>query len=217
MKKVLLSAAAVFTLVLLYVGMVFFYRFHYVMGPSTGERIDRTTRPNSALLVIDVQEKYTGTGSSRETSAPYINAINSAVDKAFRRKMEVIYISAVREKGNVRQAFFSGDIAVAGSPGAAFDGRLAAVPARIFSKYRADAFHTKEFERYLAERGIGTLYLTGIALEFCVGETAKGALSRGYGVTLIEDAVIPAFASSRKKKLDALVSLGASVISEKEF
>ena len=42
---------------------------------------------------------------------------------------------------------------------------------------------------YLRDRGIGSLYIAGLASDFCVKWTAIDAVKEGFGVTVIRDAV----------------------------
>jgi nicotinamidase/pyrazinamidase len=42
---------------------------------------------------------------------------------------------------------------------------------------------------YLRDRGIGSLYIAGLASDFCVKWTALDAIKEGFGITVISDAV----------------------------
>jgi nicotinamidase/pyrazinamidase len=46
-----------------------------------------------------------------------------------------------------------------------------------------------DLESYLRKRGVDTLYIAGIAAEYCVKETALDAIKRGFRTYVIQDAV----------------------------
>ena len=59
-----------------------------------------------------------------------------------------------------------------------------------FEKNRTDSFSNRQFEQLLIDRQVGELYLVGVDAAYCVYYTARGALNRGYKVTVVTDAVM---------------------------
>jgi len=55
--------------------------------------------------------------------------------------------------------------------------------------YSAFEATNEDLETYLKTRGITRLFLTGLATDYCVGATAKEALSRGFETYVIVEAV----------------------------
>jgi nicotinamidase/pyrazinamidase len=93
------------------------------------------------------------------------------------------------------------DHCVQGSDGAAFHRDLAIPHAQLvvrkgyhpgvdsYSTFvEADGRHTTGLAGYLRERGIGHVYLCGLATDFCVAWSAVDARKAGFRVTVIEDA-----------------------------
>jgi nicotinamidase/pyrazinamidase len=93
------------------------------------------------------------------------------------------------------------DHCVQGSDGAAFHRDLAIPHAQLvvrkgyhpdvdsYSTFvEADGRHTTGLAGYLRERGIGHVYLCGLATDFCVAWSAVDARKAGFQVTVIEDA-----------------------------
>lgn len=77
-----------------------------------------------------------------------------------------------------------------GSPGTEMDHRLIKIPgATTITKNRSDAFSTPELDAYLREYHVDQLLLTGLDGAYCVDATARGALNRGYQVTLLQDGI----------------------------
>ncbi len=51
------------------------------------------------------------------------------------------------------------------------------------------AFHGGNLADVLRERGVGHIYVTGLATDYCVKNTVLDAVELGFGVTVVEDAV----------------------------
>jgi nicotinamidase-related amidase len=56
-------------------------------------------------------------------------------------------------------------------------------------KYKDDAFSVPTLNPFLQKRGVKTLVLAGINASFCVLETAKSAVLRGYEVHVADDLI----------------------------
>ena len=165
---------------------------------TKGRKIAPYPEPRKALIVLDIQEGYAGTGTRQPvTSSPVsgmINTVNRLIDMAAESGMEVAYIRQVfgnnllvRLHGGRRQ----GKVII--------DRRIKVINGNDFEKNRTDAFSNRQFEQFLIDRQVGELYLLGVDAAYCVYYTALGALSRGYKVTVIKDAVM-----SRKSMVDVL-------------
>jgi nicotinamidase/pyrazinamidase len=93
------------------------------------------------------------------------------------------------------------DHCVQGTPGAQFHGRLQLPHAELVLRkgYRRDidsysAFYENDHATptglagYLRERGLGRVFLVGLALDFCVRYSAEDAHRCGFAVVVVEDA-----------------------------
>ena len=58
----------------------------------------------------------------------------------------------------------------------------------IFEKTVGDAFAETKLEAWLRERGVGEVILLGAQTDACVNATCRGALARGFTVTIVADA-----------------------------
>ena len=132
-------------------------------------------RPNTALLVIDVQKGNTGEAHQRER---VIANINTLVDKARAERVPVVWV----------QHF--DDQMPQGSTAWEYADELA--PRRedepLVAKSWFDAFEDSDLEQRLAERRVGRVVVTGAATDACIRGTLHGAIARGYDATLIGDA-----------------------------
>ena len=131
-------------------------------------------RPNSALLVIDVQNDVVSGGHDRDT---VVANIAQLVDKARAADVPVVWVMHSSE-GMPRDT----------------DGwqlvpeltQEASEP--VVHKRYADSFEETDLEPVLAERRIGRLFVAGASTDECIRATLHGAIVRGYDATLVSDA-----------------------------
>lgn len=181
---------------------LFVYIYIDAVTPTKGQKIASYDRPRAALLVIDIQEDYTGT--TAKPPLPYKNAgrlidtVNRAIDRAAAKDMLVVY---VRQEFGGWARFIPGASAIKGTPGSMIDARVRRVSPHEFPKKIGDAFSNPELDALLVANRVDRVYLVGLDLEYCVHGTARGALNRGYTVTVLTDAV----ALQNEEKRDALL------------
>lgn len=60
--------------------------------------------------------------------------------------------------------------------------------ARYVTKTACDAFYNTTLEQLLAEEGIRQFVICGCATDYCVDTTIKNGVSRGYSITVAENA-----------------------------
>jgi nicotinamidase-related amidase len=131
-------------------------------------------RPNSALLVIDVQQGVMEGAPKRDE---VIANINSLVDRARSNDIPVIWVQHHDDnlQRDTEQWQYVKELS-----------RNEDEP--LVHKNYGDAFEATELESLLAERGVGRLVVTGAQTDACIRETIHGGFVRGYGVTLVGDA-----------------------------
>ncbi len=131
-------------------------------------------RPNSALLIIDVQNQVVEGAHNRD--AVLVN-INTLVDKARAQNVPVVWVQ------------HSSDELKTGSEGWEYVPELVRRDSEpLVHKEYGDSFEATELEDILAERGVGRLVVTGAQTDACVRSTLHGGMVRGYDVTLVGDA-----------------------------
>ncbi len=131
-------------------------------------------RPNSALLVIDVQNGVMEGAPSRDD---VIANINTLVAKARAEDVAVVWVQHSSEdlqRDTERWQYVS-------------ELRRRNEEPLVHKSY-GDSFEDTDLEARLAERGIGRLVITGAQTDACVRSTLHGAFVRGYDVTLVGDA-----------------------------
>lgn len=131
-------------------------------------------RPNTALLVIDVQHDVVARAYNRDG---VIANIRSLIDRARAADVPVIWVQ------------HSDDELEHGSLGWQWVPELVRHEAEpLVHKHYGDSFEGTELEAVLAERRVGRLVVTGAQTDACIRNTIHGAFVRGYDVTLVSDA-----------------------------
>lgn len=131
-------------------------------------------RPNTALLVIDVQNGVMANAHNRDG---VIANINSLVSKARAEDVPVVWVQ------------HSDDQLPRDSQSWRYVPELVRRDSEpLVHKSYGDSFEDTELEGLLAERGVGRLVVTGAQTDACIRSTLHGAFVRGYDATLVGDA-----------------------------
>jgi nicotinamidase-related amidase len=156
--------------------------------PTRGRRIRRYASPRRAVLVLDLQQGYAGTAARQPVmdlpSTGLFGAVNRLVAWAEASGVEVGYVTQVFGAGwlvRLHGGRRAGRVVV--------DRRVRLVNSNVFEKHRTDAFACRSLEAWLEEREVDEVILAGVDAAYCVSMTARGALNRGYRVTVAADAV----------------------------
>lgn len=133
-----------------------------------------TDRPNTALLIVDVQNGVVGGAHKRDDVVANVAAL---VDKARAQNVPVVWVQ------------HSSDEIPEGSDGWRYVPELKLDDSEpVVHKRYGDSFEETDLESVLAERQVGSVVLAGAQTDACILATAFGALVRGYDVTLVDDA-----------------------------
>ena len=131
-------------------------------------------RPNTAVLVIDVQNGVVADAHDRDG---VIANINTLIDKARTAGVPVVWVQ------------HSSDELEHGSESWRFVPELTRRDAEplVHKKY-GDSFEDTDLEAVLAEHQVGRLLVSGAQTDACIRSTLHGAIVRGYDATLVSDA-----------------------------
>ncbi|HEY7071515.1 MAG TPA: isochorismatase family protein [Acidimicrobiales bacterium] len=131
-------------------------------------------RPNTALLVIDVQNGIMAQTLNRDA---VLATIAGLVERARAEDAPVVWVQHANDefpRGSESWQFVP-----------ELDVREADA---LVHKCYGDSFEDTDLEAVLADRGVGRLIVTGAQSDACVRSTLHGALVRGYDTTLVADA-----------------------------
>ena len=131
-------------------------------------------RPNTALLVVDVQNGVVAGAHARDT---VVTNIGSLVAKARRERVPVVWVQHSDEqltKGSENWRIVPELAPEAAEP-------------RIEKTY-GDSFEDTSLESVLSRLGVGRLVVVGAQTDACIRSTLHGAFVRGYDAVLVSDA-----------------------------
>jgi isochorismate hydrolase len=131
-------------------------------------------RPNTALLVVDVQTAVVANAHERDA---VVGNIVSLVDKARGGGVPVVWVQHFDE--NLTKGSAAWRIVSELTPGAAEP---------LIEKSYGDAFEDTNLESVLADLSVGRLVVAGAQTDACIRSTLHGAFARGYDTLLVSDA-----------------------------
>jgi nicotinamidase-related amidase len=131
-------------------------------------------RPNTALLVVDVQNEVVKGAHARDA---VVANIANLVDKARRERVPVVWVQQCDEK------FARGSDAWRIVPELAPGDAEPAI-----QKAYGDSFEGTTLENVLSGLRVGRLIVAGAQTDACIRATLHGAFVRGYDTTLVSDA-----------------------------
>ncbi len=131
-------------------------------------------RPNTALLVIDVQNGVVAGAHERDT---VVANVGSVVDKARQEGVPVVWVQhhdeeLTRESDEWR---IVPELTPSDSE-------------PLVEKSYGDSFEDTSLETVLSDLGVGRLVVAGAQTDACVRSTLHGAFARGYDAILVSDA-----------------------------
>jgi len=131
-------------------------------------------RPNTALVVIDVQNGVVGQAYDGDH---VVANIRTLVDKARTVDVDVVWV----QHNNAELA--------PDSQSWQYVPQLVRRDSEpLVQKAYGDSFEDTDLESVLAARGIGRLFVAGAQTDECIRSTLHGAIARGYDATLVGDA-----------------------------
>jgi nicotinamidase-related amidase len=132
-------------------------------------------RPNTALLVVDVQ---TGVVAGNHDRDSVVANVGKLVDKAREEHIPVVWVRHSDDE-ELQQGTDSWQIVSELKPD---DGE------EVVEKRYGDSFEDTNLERVLSDLKVGRLVVAGAQTDACIRSTLHGAFARGYDATLVGDA-----------------------------
>jgi nicotinamidase-related amidase len=131
-------------------------------------------RPNTALLVVDVQKGVVEGAHERDA---VVANVGSLVEKARREGVPVVWVQHSDEQ--LARESDEWRIVPELTPDATEP---------LVEKHYGDSFEDTTLEGVLSGLGVGRLVVVGAQTDACIRSTLHGALVRGYDATLVSDA-----------------------------
>ena len=131
-------------------------------------------RPNTALLVVDVQNGVVAGAHQRDA---VVANVGSLVDQARREQVSVVWVRHSDE-----------DLATGSDEWQIVPELIPDDAEPLVEKSYGDSFEDTTLENVLSGLGVGRLVVAGAQTDACIRSTLHGALVRGYDATLVSDA-----------------------------
>jgi len=131
-------------------------------------------RPNTALLVVDVQKGVVSGAHKRDA---VVANVGSLVEKARRERVPVVWVQHFDD--GLARGSDDWRIVPELTPGEAEP---------LVEKSYGDSFENTNLETVLSGLGVGRLLVVGAETDACIRSTLHGAFVRGYDATLVSDA-----------------------------
>ncbi len=131
-------------------------------------------RPNTALLVVDVQNGVVAGAYERDN---VVANIGNLVERARLGQVPVVWVQHSDEgleRGSDEWSIVPELIPDSAEP--------------LVEKNYGDSFEDTNLESVLAGLGVGKLIVAGAQTDACIRSTLHGAFARGYDATLVSDA-----------------------------
>ena len=131
-------------------------------------------RPNTALLVVDVQNGAVDQAHERDAVVANVGRL---VERARREAVPVVWVQHADEQ------------LVNGTDAWQIVRELTPDSSEpLVEKSHGDSFEGTTLETVLSRLGVGRLFVVGAQTDWCIRSTLHGALTRGYDATLVGDA-----------------------------
>jgi nicotinamidase-related amidase len=131
-------------------------------------------RPNTALLVVDVQNGVVGEAHERDAVVANIGGL---VEKARQERIPIVWVQ------------HSDEHLARGSDAWRIVSELTPTDAEpLVEKHYGDSFEDTALETVLSGLGVGRLVVVGAETDACIRSTLHGAFARGYDAILVSDA-----------------------------
>ncbi len=131
-------------------------------------------RPNTALIVIDVQNGVVAGNHERDA---VVANIGSVVEKARSEEVPVVWVQHNDEQ-----------LKNGSEPWQIVPELVPDDAEPVVQKEYGDSFEDTNLETVLSDLGVGRLVVVGAQTDACIRSTLHGALTRGYDATLVKDA-----------------------------
>jgi nicotinamidase-related amidase len=131
-------------------------------------------RPNTALLVVDVQQGVVEGAHERDA---VVANVGSLVEKARREEIPVVWVQ-----------HYDDDLARGSDEWRIVPELTPSEDEPLVEKSYGDSFEDTNLETVLSGLGVGRLLVVGAQTDACIRSTLHGALVRGYDATLVSDA-----------------------------
>jgi len=166
------------------------------------------------VIVLDIQDYYTGNKLSESSSQQLINAVNKVINNSNANR--IIYIKRTHKLLNLSLSYpfiyNSFD-----SAAMLLDKRINIVNDQVFIKEKSSAFSIMELNDFLKQNNAAEIIIMGLLAEQCVYDSLIEGLKLGYKMYVIPEAIIGKTEKRKDEILKTLVSKGIIQLTIDDF
>jgi nicotinamidase/pyrazinamidase len=175
------------------------------------------TAPGDALLVVDMQRDFVSGSLAVPGADEVVSVVTDLIKRFTAREFSIVYTGDAHPPDHCSFKEFGGrwpTHCVAGTPGARIVLPVAYGRDPVFWKGQQrtmeeySAFQSPYLHSWLQQRDVGRVFICGLALDFCVKQTALDAVRLRYETVLVADATAAVTEEGRDKATRELVLEG---------
>ena len=188
-----------------------------------------TPEPDSALVIVDVQNDFCPGGSLAVAGGDEVVPVMNRYAEAFAAAGRPVIADRDYHPGRTTHFVQFGGAwpphCVQGTPGAEYHPDLVLPSETVhvvkgmgaeedaYSVFQGRDGDGRSFEALLAERGVRKLYVGGLATDYCVKHTVLDALKAGYEVVLLADGIraVDVQPDDGERAIEEMRSAGAAI------
>ncbi len=137
-------------------------------------------KKNIALLVVDIQKDATELKNSLfKNTENFIENVNEVIEKFKENGGHIFYITHELENNFLNRLIMQNRF-IKGTEGSKIDSRIKIESNNFYIKTKGDSLSNIELEKELKRLKVSEIYIGGLDAKYCVYNTGKGAIKRGY-------------------------------------
>lgn len=190
-----------------------------ISGCAPLPTIQRSERPQKALLLVDLQRGVLSPDGpatlGAKRSDALILATDRAIDTALKNGNPIAFVKNEWSQWRFFENWWFGGAFQKGSEWAQIEPRLLTrIPEEkrvIFSKPFPSAFSDPNLQKWLDDNKISELVIGGLYGDKCITSTVVEALERGYAVRLVPDGIVTQDEKKLAPTIEKLLAKGATL------
>lgn len=172
---------------------------------------------NIALLVVDIQKDATELKNSLfKNTENFIGNVNEVIEMFSKNNGHIFYITHELENNFLNKLIYQNRF-IKGTDGSKIDSRIKILSNNFYTKNVGDSLTNVRLERELKRLEISEIYIVGLDAKYCIFNTGKGAVKRGYTAYVLKDCVLTKNMNNLEKLWNNYTKSKITVIQRKDL
>ena len=174
-------------------------------------------KSNIALLVVDIQKDATELKNSLfKNTENFIGNVNEVIEMFSKNNGHIFYITHELESNFLNRLIMQNRF-IKGTEGSKIDSRIKILSNNFYTKNIGDSLSNIGLESELKRLEISEIYIVGLDAKYCVFNTGKGAVKRGYTAYVLKDCVLTKNMNNLEKLWNNYIKKTVNPISKNEI